>query len=194
MTPDSKPFSALLLCGGLSQRMQKDKAFLTWDHQPLWQVQLQKLEQCHPKEIFISRQITQTPLPASYPHLPDSQDHAGPLEGIYQGLKAATTPSLVVLAIDLPLIQISTLQSLIDASRLHSRVIYRSQNFLEPLVACYSKNDLMEIERLLKSESKENRSPQSLWKNWISDNKAFVLETLPTQASEFKNWNTPSDL
>jgi len=47
-------FAAVLLCGGRSTRMGRDKAFLDWDGRPLWQVQLEKLQQLAPQRLLIS--------------------------------------------------------------------------------------------------------------------------------------------
>ena len=47
-------FAAVLLCGGQSTRMGRDKAFIDWQGRPLWQVQLDKLQQLGPERLLIS--------------------------------------------------------------------------------------------------------------------------------------------
>ena len=46
--------SAVLLAGGESRRMGKDKATLSFQGKPLWQIQLELLRQLMPQEIFVS--------------------------------------------------------------------------------------------------------------------------------------------
>src|SRR5207248_8649239 len=47
--------SAVLLAGGESRRMGKDKAMLPFGGKPLWQIQLELLGKLEPVEIFVSR-------------------------------------------------------------------------------------------------------------------------------------------
>src|SRR5436305_9892616 len=46
--------SAVLLCGGESHRMHRDKATIEWRHQPLWERQMQTLRELQPEAIFLS--------------------------------------------------------------------------------------------------------------------------------------------
>jgi len=46
--------SAMLLAGGESRRMSKDKATLLFGGKPLWQIQLELLCKLEPAEIFVS--------------------------------------------------------------------------------------------------------------------------------------------
>src|SRR4051794_12428711 len=47
-------FSAVLLCGGESRRMGRDKATVAWNGAPLWQSQLATLRALQPATIFLS--------------------------------------------------------------------------------------------------------------------------------------------
>src|SRR5438132_3286725 len=52
--------SAVLLAGGESRRMGKDKATLQFRGRPLWQIQFELLRKLHPSEIFISARTDPT--------------------------------------------------------------------------------------------------------------------------------------
>ena len=47
-------FSAVLLAGGRSTRMGRDKAWLDWHGVPLWRHQLEKLTALQAERVFIS--------------------------------------------------------------------------------------------------------------------------------------------
>src|SRR5712691_10782146 len=56
--------SAVLLAGGESRRMGKDKATALFQGKPLWQIQIDLLRKLEPAEIFVSARTDQSWRPA----------------------------------------------------------------------------------------------------------------------------------
>ena len=95
--------SAVLLAGGESRRMGKDKATLLFRRRPLWQIQFDLLRTLQPEEIFVSARIDPPWRPAGVQFVSDKPPSRGPLSGLSATLARISTDHLLVLAIDMPL-------------------------------------------------------------------------------------------
>lgn len=94
-------FAAVLLCGGKSTRMGRDKAFITWEGRLLWQVQLEKLRKLSPQRLLISCRAEQN-IVSDVERIFDPIDsNDGPLGAITRCLELVQMP-LLVLAVDMP--------------------------------------------------------------------------------------------
>lgn len=110
------PLSGLVLSGGYSQRMQRDKAALVVDGQ----TQLARavhLLQSVCADVFISVRADQQndPTRAGYAQIVDQLQDIGPAAGILAALGARTDHAWLVVAVDLPLLDANTLTALIAA-------------------------------------------------------------------------------
>jgi molybdopterin-guanine dinucleotide biosynthesis protein A len=136
----SETFSAALIAGGRSRRMGTDKAFLTWKGRPLWEHQMAKLRELAPHELFLSCRREQ-----GFPAIPDiipvedEWPDAGPLGGIGSCLRLCSTPLLVVLGIDLPLLPAGLLHDLLTEStpQCGAVIMNGEGEYYEPLAAVY---------------------------------------------------------
>jgi molybdopterin-guanine dinucleotide biosynthesis protein A len=95
-------FSAVILAGGRSRRMGRDKAWLEVDGQPLLARALAVLREAGPREVFISSRADRGDAALGCPVLLDREPDLGPLGGIERALQAAASPLVLVLAVDLP--------------------------------------------------------------------------------------------
>lgn len=107
----------LVLSGGQSQRMQQDKAYLTYQGEP----QLQRaytLLQNWVDRCFISVRKSQTDdaLRSTLPQIVDRLTECGPAAGIVAAMEAYPDVGWLVIACDLPLLDASTIEGLV-ASR-----------------------------------------------------------------------------
>src|SRR5438067_9404527 len=110
--------SAVLLAGGESRRMGKDKATLLFRseplgrNEPLWRIQLDLLRRLAPIEILISARNDPAWRPADVSFVADAPPSRGPLSGISAALAHAATTHLLTLAIDMPFMHEQYLRSL----------------------------------------------------------------------------------
>jgi molybdopterin-guanine dinucleotide biosynthesis protein A len=111
------PIYGLLLSGGASRRMQRDKAQITYRGEPQL-LRAWRLLQAVTERSFLSVRDSQRddPLRASLPQIVDSYDAIGPVAGILSAQDAYPDAAWLVIACDLPLLDEATLQQLV-ASR-----------------------------------------------------------------------------
>src|SRR5450631_272010 len=94
--------TAVLLAGGESRRMGRDKAAITFRGEPLWQRQLEVLRALLPEKIFVSVRQEPSWLSLETELLLDEPPSRGPLSGLTRALASTQTSHLVVLAVDMP--------------------------------------------------------------------------------------------
>src|ERR1700720_4344292 len=95
--------SAVLLAGGESRRMGKDKATLLFGGNPLWQTQIGLLRKLEPMELLVSARTDPSWRPADVKFVSDNSPSRGPLSGLIASLAGIRTSHLLALAIDMPL-------------------------------------------------------------------------------------------
>lgn len=94
-------WSGLVLAGGQSTRMGRDKATLVRDGIPWWQRQRTVLVEAGVTDLWLSVRPQQTWIPADQPVVFDTTADAGPMAGIAAGLAVCAGTHLLVLAVDL---------------------------------------------------------------------------------------------
>jgi molybdenum cofactor guanylyltransferase len=179
-------FSAVLLAGGKSSRMGCDKAFLQIDGVPLWQRQLNVLNELAPDKIFIAGRPCEEW--CDYEILPDASEDAGPLAGLTSAFRACATSLLLTLAVDLPKITGSFLRNLLSEE---SGIVPQLSGRFEPLVAIYPKSALPIAESHL---SRGEFSMQKFVQECIAQRLVRPIKISPRNAGLFTNLNTPEDM
>ena len=189
------PFAAVLLAGGRSRRMGRDKALLPMaDGRLLWQRQLAVLQDLGPTELFISGPARKN-FPTTVPLLTDETPGLGPLTGIVAALRAMRSPLLVVLAVDLPAMTTAFLLDLLaragDATATRGVVPQTADTFYEPLAAIYPVESLASAEKHLKAS---DRSLQTFVRALVQNGQAVARPVGSRETPLFANWNQPGDL
>jgi len=184
-------FSAVILAGGKSSRMGRDKAWLLLDGKPLLARQIALVRELAPEEIFISGRACVDYSLFGYRVLMDRYPDAGPLAGIAAGLEASSSPLVLVLAVDMPDMTSATLRQLLRQCALGVGVVPRVNHSVEPLAAFYPKAAATIAVNLLKRQLRAVRT-------FAEQCKQAGLVTLH-DADEadwkcFANWNSPADL
>ncbi|TAM61744.1 MAG: molybdenum cofactor guanylyltransferase [Rhodanobacter sp.] len=151
------PVYGLLLAGGASRRMQRDKAQLVYAGEP------QLLRAWHLLEAVTERAFVsvrdsqrQDSLRAGLPQIVDSYDAIGPAAGILSAQQAYPHVAWLVIACDLPLLAESTLRQLIDARDPASDATAFSSRFdglPEPLCALWEPSSQMLLRQRVEAGS-----------------------------------------
>ncbi|MER3587382.1 MAG: molybdenum cofactor guanylyltransferase [Mastigocladus sp. ERB_26_1] len=182
MTNDQ--LTAIVLAGGKSRRMGRDKALIPIEDVPMLQRICQIAETCA-EQVYIV-----TPWPERYQHLllpksqfiqelplPDetgneSKTH-GPLVGFAQGLTQVKTDWVLLLACDLPKLRVEVLQGWI--SRLQqvpeeaiAALVYRNNRW-EPLCGFYRRRCLPELNKYIEQGGRS-------FQEWL---KQYPVQVLP---------------
>jgi molybdenum cofactor guanylyltransferase len=139
--PIAAPLYGLVLAGGRSTRMQRDKAGLEYAGRS----QLERaIELITPlvERVFVSVRPDQTgdPLRARFAQIVDSGEVSGPIAGILAAQSRHADVAWLVLACDLPLLDRETLRHLLRSRRPQKQATaYRSSRdgLPEPLCAVY---------------------------------------------------------
>ena len=182
-------FAAVLLAGGRSRRMGRDKALLPLaDGRLLWQRQLAVLEELQPAELFISGP-ERPGFPTSVVRLEDTAPGLGPLSGIATALRAMRSARLLVLAVDLPAMTADFLRGLLVNDR--GMIPQTSDGYFEGLAAVYPKAALAVAETLLTGA---DRSLQTLVRRLLEEGHAAARPVADAESGLFANWNQPDDI
>jgi molybdopterin-guanine dinucleotide biosynthesis protein A len=142
------PISCIVLAGGEGRRLGTDKAFLRIGGRVLIEGIVEKMAQIGDEVIIVTNS------PQRYGYLEarlvgDIYPGKGALGGLYSGLRAAGNDYGLVVACDMPFLDLRLLRYMILLSPGHDVVIPRVGGLTEPLHAIYSKECLQPIERLL---------------------------------------------
>ncbi len=181
-------FAAVLLAGGRSTRMGRDKAAVLINGTPLWQLQLDKLRALHPAELYISGRRDGPFAAAGVEIVEDESPDLGPLGGIAATLARMTSPRLLVLAIDLPAMTPAFLRSLFGES---GCLIPQRGDFFEPLAAVYPKAATALAQTALQ---RTDRSMQRFCRELVAADLAHPQQLAATALPYFRNLNEPRDL
>lgn len=184
--------SAVLLAGGKSTRMGRDKAGVELDGQVLWQRQLATLAALHPHELFISGRPDGPYAGGDIEVIQDLHPGRGPLSGLEAACWRMRTPLLCVLAIDLPWMTSGFLDRLVKIAMQDGRgVVPQNGEYFEPLAAVYPRAMLDLIgERLRETD----HSIQGLIRRAVELDLVIPLAIGDEDRSLFRNVNTPADL
>jgi molybdopterin-guanine dinucleotide biosynthesis protein A len=187
---DKTGFSAVILAGGKSSRMGSDKAWLEVGGKTLLARQIELAREAGAAEIFISGRADKDYAAFDCRVLQDHFANAGPLAGIERALEAATSPLLLVLAVDMPAMNTGLMNTLLDHCAEHG-AIPRVGGRVEPLAAFYPKNSQLVAETLLRAG--KNRVT-TFAEHCVQSGFARLVDLAANQAELFLNWNTSADL
>lgn len=184
-------FSAVILAGGKSSRMGRDKARLEVGGQILLARQIQLAREAGATEVFLSGRAETDYAEFGCWVLPDKYPGAGPLAGIERALDAASSDRLLVLAVDLPEMNADLLKRLLANCSENAGVIPRLNGNIEPLAAIYPKAAHPLVEVLL---GDGNNAVMNFARLCVESGLARFLELSADDARHFTNWNSPADL
>lgn len=166
--------------------MKHDKALLDWRGQPLWQVQLDKLQALQPARLLLSCRREQQLTPPEGIEVvfdPENTDD-GPLDAITRCLERVQMP-LLVLAVDMPWMSVEFLRQ-----KLTSGGFFHGAHGYEALAALYTPAMLPFMHAAFK---KQRLALQPVIEACIKAGTAVAHEMSGNDALCFRNANTPED-
>ena len=165
-----KEISMIILAGGASSRMGRDKSDLTIDGKTFLEMQIEKGEKLGISDILLSGYHGENKY--KYPIIPDRFPGKGPLGGLEACFRKAKNPYCLVLGVDVPLVPAEELTALIRQS-LHSdakAVILSHGGHEEPLMGVYC-TDLRGLMRGGCTDSELKKAIyQVIWNKPVSHN------------------------
>jgi molybdopterin-guanine dinucleotide biosynthesis protein A len=183
--------SAVLLTGGESRRMGKDKSTALFQGKPLWQIQLNLLQKLQPAETLVSARTDPAWRPADVKFVADEPPSRGPLSGVAASLGRIRTKHLLALAIDMPFISENYLRFLCDQIEPGRGVLPIIGDRAEPLAAIYPAEANIDLTIAL---SGFDFSLQTLARQLIKMAKLKVVFVTEEEEAFFRNLNEPIDL
>jgi molybdopterin-guanine dinucleotide biosynthesis protein A len=198
----SQRISALILAGGPSRRMGRDKSWLTLDGTPLVEYVARRILPLADELIISSNSperldpfLAALSIPARA--VADQAPSQGPLSGISAGLQVARHDLVLVLAVDMPFVQLGLLRYMAGLAGAYQAVVPqvpdpRSRRLRpEPLHAFYRRSCLAPIsERLARQSRRVVSFLPDVRTRWVLPDEISQFD--PSFIS-FRNLNTPSD-
>ncbi len=183
--------SAVLLAGGDSRRMGKDKATFLFRGRPLWHNQLELLRKLKPAEIFVSARSDPKWRPADVAFLADVPPSRGPLSGIAASLVKIHTAHLLALAIDMPFMTEKYLRSICDAIEPGRGAVATIDNRAEPLAAVYPREAEIDFRTALAGS---DFSLQNVVRHLVRSGKVLERSVAEEERGAFRNVNSVYDV
>jgi len=182
--------TGILLAGGKSSRMKKNKAFLELEGRPLVERSLAVLQAVF-AEVLISSNKPELYESYQVPVIQDDILDRGPLEGLYQGLKVATYDAVFVVACDMPFLEAEFIRYIAKWTPEYDVVVPRLKSGLHPLHAFYHRRCLPLIKKNLEAgRLKIIDFYPSCSVRYVGEAELQVFDNL---SKAFCNVNTPDD-
>jgi molybdopterin-guanine dinucleotide biosynthesis protein A len=183
--------TAVLLAGGESRRMGKDKATLLFQGEQLWQIQLDLLRKLEPAEILVSARTDPAWRPADVEFVPDAFPSRGPLSGLVASLNRISTSHLLALAIDMPWMSEKYLKFLCAKIESGCGVVPKIGDRVQPVAAIYPRETARDFRKALTGA---DFSLQTLVRDLVAFGKVREISVSEQEKKLFLNVNAPSDL
>ena len=182
--------SCAVLAGGQSRRLGTDKAFLRVDGQPLIARTVERLRQLS-DDVFIVGNDARKFASLEVPVVRDVYVGQGALAGIHAALQTARHDLCLVVACDMPFLNLRLLRYMIILAPGYDVVVPRVGDHVEPLHALYHRRCLPAIEEIL--EAGERQIIVFYPRVRVRYVDAPEIEVLDPEHLSFFNVNTPAD-
>jgi len=144
---NSEPLAAIILAGGQSRRMRREKPLLPVCGRTLIETVIEQIRPCF-ATILVSAGDKDRFAFLGLPVVEDEAPGQGPLPAILTALRASPCRCNFVMACDIPVIDVSFLEAILTLAPAHDIVVprYRDGKF-EPLFAAYDRGIIPVIAR-----------------------------------------------
>ncbi len=188
----SPTVTGIILAGGASRRMGRNKALISLAGQPLVSRVVEALQPLTSEILLVTND------PAAYrflnlPMVPDEEPGQGPLMGLYSGLRAAPGDLALAIAVDMPFLSPDILGLLLSLASDVDVVIPRAFGRLHPLCAVYRRATcLPAIETALRQGQRRLIAFHPLVKVRVVEEP--LLREMSPDLRALMNVNTPEEL
>jgi molybdopterin-guanine dinucleotide biosynthesis protein A len=177
----------VVLAGGESRRMGRDKALVEVDGEPLWKRQVGVLQVAGAGRVVLVRRLGQEAI--GYPDCVfDSFGECGPLAGIHAALEIGGYPLVGVLAVDMPGIDAAWFTWLRGSCGPGKGAIAEGPAGLEPLAAIYPAGAFPEVAARI---ARRELSVQGLARALAAAGMMSILELPAAHADRVSSLNAP---
>jgi molybdopterin-guanine dinucleotide biosynthesis protein A len=187
--------SGVILAGGLSRRLGRDKAIEPIGGQPLIQRVIQRVEQLSQEIVVVvadQDRASGLPLDPAHRVVLDRYPGTGSLGGIFSGLDAANNQWTLIVACDMPFLNLSLFRRMLALTEDADAVVPVIEGRPEPTHALYSKACLPFIEpKLIAGDLKISGFYDQVRVKYLPEEDVAALDP---EFLSFFNVNTPEDL
>lgn len=187
--------SCIVLAGGKSRRLGRNKVTETVGGKSLLERVISCLAYFKSEIIVVTARERALPQPIDYPKLKvvaDIYPNKGSLGGIFSGLVNSESFLNLVVACDMPFLNLKLLSYMIDIANGYDLVVPRFDDSIEPLHAVYSKRCIPHMEQLIKQDELKILKLFPLVKlRYLEEEE---IDRFDPEHISFFNINTASDL
>lgn len=186
-------FAAVLLAGGGSRRMGRDKAGLAWGGVTLLAHQAATLRATGASELLVSCRAEQVAarvaeLGAEFRVVVDVHPDSGPAAALDDAWRATRADVLLVLALDLPRMNAEYLRELVArAQTLERSVVPVHSGLFEPLAAAWHRSCLVAFDQV------RHRPVKEICAELVKRELLVTREVTDGEGALFANVNTPEE-
>lgn len=192
MPEDPYPMNltGLVLAGGASQRMGREKAFLELDGRPLVQIVIEQMKEVCDQVIIVSGDVT----PYTEFGVGLAQDHfsgVGVLGGLHAGLTVAAHDLTLAVGCDMPFLKPAVLRAFVGWAEGYDVTVLRHNGYVEPLHGAYRRSCLPAIVAAI--EAGRRRIVSFFPEVRVRTISRRDVARLDPQLDSFRNVNTPAE-
>lgn len=193
--PDLSETTLAVIAGGKGERMGLPKSHLMVEKQPILEWLLQSMQWPGPTLLVTAPAVAHPPAADLFNHeAVDPIDGLGPLRGLLTALEHSSTPSVVVITVDMPVVRTPMLAQLVGVLRAQpgiKGVMYRVPSEdggrVEPFPSAFCREAREEIAARLGAEERSVQTLAAL--------PGFLAVVAPSEwpANSWTNLNTPEE-
>ncbi|MDO8682668.1 MAG: molybdenum cofactor guanylyltransferase [Armatimonadota bacterium] len=182
--------AVIILSGGLSSRMGRNKALLPAEGTTLLQSLVSRFSEELGPVIVVLRQRQNLSIQNAVVTR-DVLNDAGPLGGLHAGLLAAPDDVNLALACDMPFANVELARHILSRANGYDAVVPKLERGIEPLFAAYRKACIADIEFLIEAGKRRMRDLLDQVRTLYLDESE--LRYYEPDLHSFINVNTPED-
>lgn len=180
--------TGVVIAGGRSIRMGRDKARLRVDGVTLWQRQQRVLAAAGAQPVLFALRAGQRRFAPELTVVRDTRGGVGPIAGVHAALLACESEWLAVLAVDLPRVDATWLRKLARLCRPGRGAVGISrEGFFEPFAAIYPRAVLPEVEPVVRGSG--SHSLQPLLRELVARGAMKAVRLSAREQATLFNWN-----